>query len=683
MSDKLLKCGFTEKQIQHIPQETCESLEEFISSRSIQQLTIAQKSSLIELYVSTKSKHREFVADYIIQNRLNRENLSEALRYLKLTDTMALASRYLKLTDNVAFDNKKFEEDCGIDIVISNDEIVSAIREIYDPSEQFMDWASYQIVLKKLQDHKRIRWANRKELKDQLDVYYIETFGPKPIKQKVESTQESINPNEYHKLRIKQMANLKDQGYNPYPHKFHKTITLANFRREYDYLTADQRSNESVNICGRILHIRIYSKKLVFIRITEEDTDLQIMANYSEYENTNEWQTIISNLRIGDIIGTIGHPLRSKTNDLSIIPKTLILLAPCLHMIPHKLDDKETRYRQRYLDMMVNPQIIQTFKLRSKIITFVRNYFTNKDFIEVETPMMMPIPGGASAKPFVTHHNELKSDLFLRIAPELHLKQLLVGGMSKIFEIGKNYRNEGIDQTHNPEFTAIEAYEAFADCGDIMNTIEDLFSKLVYFIHGKYQIEYQSYTLDFTPPFKRVSLIPTLERKLQVIFPEDLGSEETNKWLQELCAKHDCECSLKTNNKLIDTLCDNFIESEIIYPTFITDFPQITCPLAKYHRNNPQLTERFDLFVAGKEIAGGYTELNDPEIQRKLFQLQVVQNKGDEEAQLPNEEYCVSLEYGLPPCGGLGIGLDRLVMMLTNNINIKDVLLFPMVKSID
>jgi lysyl-tRNA synthetase class 2 len=336
--------------------------------------------------------------------------------------------------------------------------------------------------------------------------------------------------------------------------------------------------------------------------------------------------------------------------------------------------------------------------MRSKIISFVRNFFDKRGFLEVETPTMGVLAGGATAKPFVTHHNDLGVDLFMRVAPELYLKQLIIGGMNKVYEIGKNYRNEGIDTTHNPEFTAIESYEAYADYNDLIVMTEELLSSLVQHLYGTQQVQYhpkgledpECWTIDFTPPFARYPMIATIEEALSklegspVVFPTDLTSAETNKWLIEICTKHEAECPPPhTNYRLLDALCGKFIEKSIIKPGFITDHPQIMSPLAKYHRTTPGLTERFELFIAKKEIVNAYTELNEPSVQRSLFQTQALSNKGDDEAQPIDEGYCTAMEYGLPPTGGWGMGIDRLCMMLTDHCNIKEVILFPAMRPLE
>eukprot|EP00761_Pharyngomonas_kirbyi_P012781 gb/GECH01012808.1/.p1 GENE.gb/GECH01012808.1/~~gb/GECH01012808.1/.p1 ORF type:complete len:648 (+),score=180.47 gb/GECH01012808.1/:1-1944(+) len=524
----------------------------------------------------------------------------------------------------------------------------------------------------------------------------------KPANKK-KADEEEMDPTRYFENR---KAMIESAGIDAYPHKFQTSKTIPQFVNEYSSLENGQRENSiEESLTGRL-----YSKrgtgKLVFYDLQSDGGKVQIMSDLSSYKSEEEFKKIHDLLRRGDIIGVTGAPAKSKKGELSIIPKEMVLLSPCYHMLPKShfgLKDKETRFRQRYLDLIMNNNVRDIFILRSQVINYVRKFLTERDFVEVETPMMNMIAGGATAKPFKTFHNDLNMELFLRIAPELYLKQLIVGGLNRVFEIGKNFRNEGIDLTHNPEFTSCEFYWAYADYNDLMTFTEEMISGLVKHVTGSYQVKFHPatddgdedidearnkrdpITIDFQPPWRRVDMVRDIQKKLDVTFPQDLSSEEARDFLDKCCEKHNVECSApRTTARLLDKLVGEFIETECINPTFITNHPVIMSPLAKWHRDDNQLTERFEVMVAGKEICNAYTELNHPFEQRKRFESQVKDREaGDEEAQALDEGFCNSLEYGLPPTAGWGLGIDRLCMMLTDSVNIKEVLLFPAMKPQD
>ncbi|XP_063331613.1 lysine--tRNA ligase isoform X1 [Pelmatolapia mariae] len=510
--------------------------------------------------------------------------------------------------------------------------------------------------------------------------------------------EETLDPNQYFKIRTQAIQELKGTAEDPYPHKFNVDLSLTEFIEKYNNLQpGDQLTDVVLSVSGRIHAKRASGAKLLFYDLRGEGVKLQVMANSRNYKSEEDFVAINNKLRRGDIIGVRGNPGKTKKGELSIIPIEMTLLSPCLHMLPHLhfgLKDKETRFRQRYLDLILNDHVRQKFITRAKIITYLRSFLDQLGFLEVETPMMNIIPGGAVARPFVTYHNELDMNLYMRIAPELYHKMLVVGGIDRVYEVGRQFRNEGIDLTHNPEFTTCEFYMAYADYDDLMELTEKLLSGMVKHITGGYKVTYhpdgpegQAYEIDFTPPFKRVSMTHELEKILGVKFPpaDSYDSDETRKFFDDLCGQKGVECPPpRTTARLLDKLVGDFLEVTCINPTYICNHPQIMSPLAKWHRNQKGLTERFELFVMKKEICNAYTELNDPIRQRELFEQQAkAKAEGDDEAMFIDETFCTALEYGLPPTAGWGMGLDRLTMFLTDSNNIKEVLLFPAMKPDD
>jgi lysyl-tRNA synthetase class 2 len=511
--------------------------------------------------------------------------------------------------------------------------------------------------------------------------------------------QVEVDPTQYRDNRMTEIAEIRKLGREPYPHKWPVTSSIKEIVAKYSHLENGERvEGEEIVIAGRTKSKRESGKAMVFYDVYQDSAKLQVMSvaqDWNEQVAGLGFSDAHKEIKRGDIIGVRGHIGKSKRGELSIFPSEVRLLSACCHMLPidrFGLKDQELRYRQRYLDLILNDTAKLTFQTRTKVVNFVRRYLDNMGFLEVETPMMNMIPGGAAARPFETYHNDLKQKLYMRIAPELYLKMLVIGGLERVYEIGKNFRNEGIDMTHNPEFTSCEFYQAYTDYEELMTFTEKMISDMVMQIKGSYKVTYHAdgpnkppVEIDFTPPWPRYSMVEEIEKQTGTSLPREFESAESVKILDDLCIKHRVQCTApRTATRLLDKLCGHFIEERIMNPGFITEHPQIMSPLAKWHRSKPGLTERFEAFVLKREICNAYTELNDPTRQRACFEEQAkAKAAGDDEACGVDEDFLKALEYGLPPTGGWGLGIDRLVMFLTDNQNIKEVILYPAMKPED
>ncbi|ADY73449.1 Lysyl-tRNA synthetase [Desulfurobacterium thermolithotrophum DSM 11699] len=489
--------------------------------------------------------------------------------------------------------------------------------------------------------------------------------------------------------RKEKIERLKELGYEPYAYKYEVTTTakelLDKFGRhkEGEDKEKEQLPEEEFSLAGRIVSMRVMGKAAFFhIQDGTEKIQCYVRRDLVGEEFYNKiFKKLID---IGDIVGVKGKLFRTRTGELTLETFQITLLTKSLRPLPekwHGLTDVEKRYRQRYLDLIVNPQVREIFRTRTKIIKKLREFLDSKGFMEVETPILQPIASGAAAKPFITHYNALDIDVYLRIAPELYLKRLLVGGFERVYELGKNFRNEGISTRHNPEFTMVEFYMAYADYNDLMELTEELFEYLLDEIFGKgaREIEYQGTKLSFKRPFRRISYLEELSKKTSLTEDELLHDEEK---VLEKAKEVGVENAEKLSHfKRVQELFEALIEPELIQPTFVIDFPKAISPLAKEKRGNPELVERFELFIFGREIANAYTELNNPEEQEARFRQQLEEKaKGDDEAMEYDADFITALEYGMPPTAGEGIGIDRLVMLFTDKDSIREVLLFPQLR---
>lgn len=490
-----------------------------------------------------------------------------------------------------------------------------------------------------------------------------------------------MSENEYRKVRLDKAEGLRKEGLNPYVNGIYPENLAKKLRDEFDAKSTEELEalGKKVSLAGRVVAVRSFGKA-GFLQLRDRSGEMQIFTQKSKMGEFGD--TTLKNLDIGDFVFVEGVLFRTKTNELTVRAENLSFVTKSLQTLPekwHGLTDVEARYRRRYVDLIANPEVKDVFVKRSKIVSYMRRYFEEHDFLEVETPMMHPIPGGAKARPFVTHHNTLDRDLYLRIAPELYLKRLVVGGMERVFEMNRNFRNEGLSTMHNPEFTMLEFYMAYATFEDLIRLSEDLLNKLAVHVCGSEKVVYQGQEISFARPFQRFSLLEALQ-KFAGLSQSDVNDRKA---LLGHAAKHGI--GIRDENAELGliqlTLFEELVEKQLVSPTFITEFPTSVSPLSRRNDANPDIADRFELFICGREIANAFSELNDPVDQKGRFLSQVEEREsGDDEAMYLDEDYVTALEYGMPPTAGQGIGIDRLVMLLTDSPSIRDVILFPILR---
>ena len=489
---------------------------------------------------------------------------------------------------------------------------------------------------------------------------------------------EELDMNHLMQIRREKLEELQEQGKNPFEiTKFNRTNTAGEIKANYEAF-----EQKDVTVAGRIIAKRIMGKASF---CTIQDSDEKIQSYVSINDLGEESYKAFKTFDIGDIIGITGFVFKTRTEEISVHAKEVTLLSKSLRPLPekfHGLKDMDLRYRQRYVDLIMNPEVKETFILRSKIIKEIRKFMDEQGYMEVETPMLTTVATGDAARPFITHHNTLDLEMYLRIAPELNLKRLIVGGFDKVFEIGKNFRNEGMDIKHNPEFTNMEFYSAYEDYHDMMDLSEQLISTVAKNTLGTTNITYQGQEIDLAPGWKKITMIDAIKEATGVDFNTINTDEEAQAIAKEKGVEY--EEIKNTRGHIINEFFETFVEETLIQPTFIMDYPVEVSPLTKRKKEDPRLVERFELFIGGREYGNAYSELNDPIDQYERFLKQVeAKEKGDEEAGGMDEDFVNALEIGLPPTGGMGIGLDRLIMLLTDSASIRDVLFFPTMKPLN
>ncbi|WP_347861750.1 lysine--tRNA ligase [Salimicrobium sp. PL1-032A] len=486
--------------------------------------------------------------------------------------------------------------------------------------------------------------------------------------------------NEYMQVRLDKMNSYREQGIDPFGDKFERTHFAEDLHKSYEEVSKEELEERQIpaTVAGRIMTKR-GKGKTGFAHIQDLSGQIQLYVRKDVIGEEN--YELFKSADMGDIVGVEGVMFKTNVGELSVKAQKFHMLTKSLRPLPekfHGLKDVEQRYRQRYLDLITNPDSKETFITRSKIIQSMRRYLDGLGFLEVETPMMHGIPGGAAARPFVTHHNALDTELYMRIAIELHLKRLIVGGLEKVYEIGRVFRNEGVSTRHNPEFTMLELYEAYGDYHDIMNLTEELIAHIAKDVHGTTTVLYEDTEIDLAPKWTRLHMVDAIKEETGVDFWKHMSDEEA----KQLAEEHGVGIeSTMSFGHIVNEFFEQKVEDKLIQPTFVYGHPVEVSPLAKQNKEDERFTDRFELFIVGREHANAFSELNDPVDQRKRFESQVEEREaGNDEAHLMDEDFLESLEYGMPPTGGLGIGIDRLVMLLTNSASIRDVLLFPQMK---
>lgn len=492
--------------------------------------------------------------------------------------------------------------------------------------------------------------------------------------------QQNAEFNEQVALRRQKLADLQAAGKDPFDvYKVNRTHNSKEIKGNYDTL-----EGQEVTVAGRLMSKRIQGKA-GFSHIQDREGRLQLYIKIDDVgeEKLKEYKTF----DLGDWVSITGFVFKTKTEEISVHVKDFQLISKALKPLPdkwHGLKDPDIRYRQRELDLVINEEVRDTFMKRIAIIKGIREFLDNRGYLEVETPILSPIAGGAAARPFTTHHNALNIDMYLRIATELYLKRCIVGGFEKVYDMGKNFRNEGIDVRHNPEFTMIELYEAYADYNDMMEIMENLTASLCQKIYGTTKVNYQGTEIDFTPPWRRLTMLDAVKEYAEIDFNEVKTDEEAQAIAKEKHLEFKKDIKDCTKADVLNALFEEFAEEHLIQPTFLCDYPVEISPLTKKKRGNPAFTERFEGFIYGREVCNAYSELNDPIVQRDRFMQQLKERElGDDEAYMIDEEFLSALETAMPPTGGMGIGIDRIVMFLTNAVSIRDVILFPTMKPVD